>query len=75
MREWFEQTLVETVLGVRSLAGSQRWSVEDVGNALSEEALTAAVMQRYHVDVASKRALRKLGAPHEAPREGTGRVA
>ena len=75
VREWFEQALVETVLGVRSLAGSQRWSVEDVGNALSEEALTAAVMQRYHVDVACKRALRKLGAPHEAPREGAGRVA
>lgn len=76
VREWFEQALIETVLGVRSLAGSQRWSVEDIGSALSEEALTAAVMQRYHVDAACKRVLaRKLGPPHEVPREGAGKVA
>jgi hypothetical protein len=62
VREWFEQALVETVLGIRSLAGSQRWSEEDIGNALSEEALTAAVMQRYHVDTQCKKTLaRKLG--------------
>ncbi len=63
VREWFEQALLETVLRVRPLAGSRRWSVEDVGRAPSEEALTAAVMQRYHVDAACKRALmRKLGS-------------
>ncbi len=76
VREWFEQALLETVLGVRSLAGSQRWSVEDIGRALSEEALTAAVMQRYHVDAACKRLLpRRLGAPPDVSREGAERVA
>lgn len=76
VREWYEQALLETVLGVRSLAGSQRWSVEDVGRALSEEALTAAVMQRYHVDAACKRILRgKFGKPPEESREGAERVA
>lgn len=76
VREWYEQALIETVLGVRSLAGSQRWSVEDVGRALSEEALTAAVMQRYHVDAACKRVLgRRLGTVPDAPREGAERVA
>src|SRR5438128_307708 len=62
-QEWFEQALVETVTGVEELAGSQEWTVEHIKRALSEEALTAAVMQRYHVDVAMKRALgAKLGS-------------
>lgn len=62
VREWFEQALVETVLGVQALHGSQEWAVDALGKALSEEALTAAVMQRYHIDVAVKRALgSKLG--------------
>ena len=76
VREWYEQALLETVLGVRSLAGSRRWSVEDVGSALSEEALTAAVMQRYHVDAACKRVLTgKFRKPPEEPGEGAERVA
>jgi hypothetical protein len=62
VREWFEQALVEAVLGVQSLHGSQEWPVDAMGRAMSEEALTAAVMQRYHIDVAVKRALgAKLG--------------
>ena len=36
---------------------SREWTVEDIGKSLSEEALTAAVMPRYHIDVAVKRAL------------------
>jgi len=61
-REWFEQALVETVLGVQSLKDSPQWTVEDYANCLSEEALTAAVMPRYHIDVAVKRTLgAKLG--------------
>ena len=76
VREWYEQALLETVLGVRSLAGSQRWSVEDVGRALSEEALTAAVMQRYHVDAACKRVLNgKFRKPPEEPGEDAEKVA
>lgn len=62
VHEWFEQALIETVIGVQALHGSQEWTVEHMGRALAEEALTAAVMQRYHVDVAVKRALgAKLG--------------
>jgi hypothetical protein len=59
---WFEQALVETVMGVRALQGSKEWSQPQIANALSEEALTAAVMQRYHVNTNVKRELgSKLG--------------
>jgi hypothetical protein len=63
VREWFEQSLIEAVLGVQSLEGAREWSVEDIGRALSEEALTAAIMPRYHLDFAIRRALgSKLGS-------------
>jgi hypothetical protein len=66
VRGWFEQALVETVIGVQGLANSKEWSQNDVQSALTEEALTAAVMQRYHVLVAVRRELRsKLGARRE----------
>jgi hypothetical protein len=66
VREWFEQALVESVLGVQALHGSQEWPVDAMAKAISEEALTAAVMQRYHIDVAVKRALgAKLGTLKE----------
>lgn len=55
--EWFEQSLVEAVLGVQSLEGAREWSDADISKALSEEALTAAVMPRYHIDFSIKRAL------------------
>jgi hypothetical protein len=57
VHEWFEQALIETVLGVLALKDSQRWTSDDTGRALSEEALTSAVMSRYHIDIAVKRAL------------------
>jgi hypothetical protein len=61
-REWFEQALIETILGVQSLKDSREWTIDDIKHAMSEEALTSAVMQRYHIDVAVKRALgSKLG--------------
>lgn len=63
VREWFEQALIESVIGVQSLRGSQEWSVEDIAKSLSQEALTTAVMQRYHVDNSIRRALgSKLGS-------------
>jgi hypothetical protein len=66
VREWFEQALVETVLGILALKDSQRWTSEDISTGLSEEALTAAVMPRYHIDVAVKRTLgTKLGSLRE----------
>jgi hypothetical protein len=66
VREWFEQQLIETVLGVQSLRDARQWSVQDVDKTWSEEALTAAVMPRYHIDIAVKRALgAKLGTLKE----------
>lgn len=64
--EWFEQSLIETVMGVTALRGSREWTDADSRQALSEEALTAAVMPRYHVDFAIRRALgSKLGSIEE----------
>ena len=57
VRTWFEQSLVETVLGVQALRNAQEWSIDDIDKALSEEALTSAVMPRYHVNIAIKREL------------------
>ncbi len=54
--------LIETVIGVQALKDAKEWSIEDVEKALSEEALTATVMPRYHVHNAVKRELgSKLG--------------
>lgn len=62
VREWFEQTLIETVIGCQQLQGDRNWSSSDLESVLSEVALTAAVMPRYHVANAIKRALgAKLG--------------
>jgi hypothetical protein len=62
VRTWFEQALDETVMGVQALQGSKEWSQQQIQAALSEEALTAAVMQRYHVNNSIKRELgSKLG--------------
>jgi hypothetical protein len=63
VRGWFEQALVETIMGVQGLVNSKEWSQTEIDAALSEEALTAAVMQRYHVHFAVKRELSsKLGS-------------
>jgi hypothetical protein len=63
VQEWFEQQLVETVIGTQSLRDARHWTVQDLNNAWSEEALTSAVMPRYHIDNAVKRALgTKLGS-------------
>jgi hypothetical protein len=62
VQEWFEQTLIETVIGCQQLQGDRNWSSSDLEEVLSEVALTAAVMPRYHVANAIKRALgAKLG--------------
>lgn len=66
VKEWFEQALVETVIGAQSLKDSPQWTMEDTAKLWSEEALTAAVLQRYHIDVALRRALgAKLGSLKE----------
>jgi hypothetical protein len=62
VRGWVEQQLTETVLGVQSLRGGKHWSFIDIVEALSEEALTAAVLPRYHLYNVTKRDLAiKLG--------------
>ena len=61
------QRLVETVIGVQQLKHRKHWSPRDIGTALSPEALTGAVMQRYHIAVAAKREMsRRLGKPATA---------
>jgi hypothetical protein len=61
-RHWFEQSLVETVIGIQALRSSKEWSPSEIEKALSPEALTAAVMQRYHINIAVRRQLgSKLG--------------
>ncbi len=62
VRAWFEQALIETVIGVQALRNAKEWSIQEIGSALSEEALTAVVMPRYHVHHSVKRELRsRLG--------------
>jgi hypothetical protein len=63
VRGWFEQALVETVIGIQALQGSKEWTPQNVENALSEEGLTSAVMQRYHINFVVSRELGlKLGS-------------
>lgn len=63
VHEWFEQALVETILGAQALAGSAHWSTDDLDKVWNEEGLTSAVLQRYHIDNSVKRALgAKLGS-------------
>jgi hypothetical protein len=57
VKEWFQQQLVETVLGALALRKSGNWSEQEVEALWSEESLTSAVLPRYHVDQQIKRAL------------------
>ena len=62
VQEWFEQQLIETIMGAQALRDARQWTFEDVKRLWSEEALTASVLPRYHVDIAVKRSLGlKLG--------------
>lgn len=47
VEEWFEQQLVEAVLGARSLRGSPEWDTTSLEQAVSPIALTTAVLPRY----------------------------
>jgi hypothetical protein len=63
VREWFEQQLIEAVMGALTLRGSNQWTMQDFERLWSEEGLTAAVLPRYHIDQNIKRALgAKLGS-------------
>lgn len=66
VQEWFEQQLIEAVMGAHALRDARQWTFDDVQRLWSEEALTAAVLPRYHVDIAVKRSLgAKLGTLKE----------
>lgn len=75
VRNWFEQALIKTVIGVQALKDSKEWSIGDIDKALSEEALTAAVMQRYHVSNSVKRELGSKLGKLATSREESGRGA
>jgi len=63
VHSWFEQSLIETIMGIHALRNSKEWSVQDIEEALSEASLTAVVVQRYHIVNAVRRHLGiKLGA-------------
>jgi hypothetical protein len=63
---WFEQALVEAVIGIQQLKGSKEWGPDSIEDALSQESLTTTVMQRYHVHIACRRDLgAKLGKATE----------
>jgi hypothetical protein len=58
IQEWLTLQLTEVVLGIQSLQGSPEWSDRTkLEAALSEEALTAAIMPRYAVFSQMKRQL------------------
>jgi hypothetical protein len=71
VKEAFEQQLVEAVAGAMSLKNRPKWSTNDFENAVSEEALTVAVLPRYHVLAFIKRQLSgKLGSHLKAAANG-----
>jgi hypothetical protein len=62
VEEWFTQQLIETIMSALALKQGGKWSFEEIKQLWSEEALTAAILPRYHIDVNIKRALgQKLG--------------
>jgi hypothetical protein len=61
--EWFQQQLVEAVVSAQGLKRTGKWSLEELSKLWSEEALTAAVLPRWHIDQSIKRNLgQKLGS-------------
>jgi hypothetical protein len=67
VEEWFEQQLIEAVLGVQNLQGSPAWDTQTLEKAMSPEALTTAVMPRYNTYRMITRSLgARLGAAASA---------
>jgi hypothetical protein len=63
------------VLGIVAVRGSAKWTPVQIEHALSEEALTAAIMPRYNLFQQVSRVLgAKLGSLKERP-ESIGRAA
>lgn len=63
VREWFEQTLREVIYSAEFFRGEFEWTEDSMESLLSQEALTAAVLPRYHTEMAVRKALSiKLGS-------------
>jgi hypothetical protein len=61
--EWFEQQLIETVMSAQALKSTGKWSLQELERLWEEEALTAAVLPRWHIDQSIKRNLgHRLGS-------------
>jgi hypothetical protein len=64
LSQWWEQGLIETVILFQNFKTSPHW-VMSLPH-LTDEALTVAIMQRYHLNNVLKRAVRtKFGAPQK----------
>ena len=62
VEEWFSQQLMETVMSALALRKNGKWSSEETEKLWSEDALTAAVLPRYHIHINVKRVLaQRLG--------------
>ena len=71
VREWFEQQLIETIMSALALRSTGKWSAQELDQLWTEEAMTAAVLPRYHIDISVKRALgSKLGRLRAASATG-----
>lgn len=71
VHEWFEQQLIEVIYSVDYLKGDKQWSQSDMAAIVSDEALTAAVMPRYHIEMAVRRTLgSKMGSAKERQAQG-----
>jgi hypothetical protein len=63
VHEWFEQQLIEAVMSAQALKSTGKWSLQELEELWSEEALTAAVLPRWHIDQSIKRNLgQRLGS-------------
>lgn len=63
VEEWFQQQLVEAVVSAQALKRTGTWSLDELSRLWSEEALTAAVLPRWHIDQSIKRQLgHRLGS-------------
>jgi len=63
VHEWFEQQLIEAVMSAQALRNTGKWSMQELEKLWSEEALTAAVLPRWHIDQSIKRVLgQRLGS-------------
>jgi len=63
VHEWFQQQLIEAVMSAQALKRTGNWSLQELEKLWSEEALTVAVLPRWHIDQSIRRNLgHRLGS-------------